>query len=116
MASSSTAIFISVCPINVDPSSNIRQTRTKWVGGLVKRIVGKGWLDYKPKVYGPAPNNYNKELVERNDDEACAELDAMRFKVLDGAHRVREIRSFIKDPSVLLFNSFTHIHLEVTPK
>jgi hypothetical protein len=84
MASSSTAIFISVSPLNVDPSSNIRQIRTKWVGGLIKTVVDKGCLDYKPKIYAPVPYSHMKELVERNDNEARAELDAMRFKVLDG--------------------------------
>jgi hypothetical protein len=54
-----------------------------------------------------------KELVEPNDDEARAELDAMRFKVLDGAHRVRAIRSLMKYPSVLLFDSETRITVEV---
>jgi hypothetical protein len=53
-----------------------------------------------------------KELVERNDDEARAELDAMRFKVLDWAHRVRAIRSLMEDPSVLLFDSETRIFVE----
>jgi ABC-type arginine transport system ATPase subunit len=51
--------------------------------------------------------------VERNDDEARAELDAMRFKVLDGVHRVRAIRSLMKDPSVLLFDNETRVFVEV---
>jgi DNA modification methylase len=79
----------------------------------MKTIVDKGWLDSKPKVYAPVPYSHMKELVERNDDEARAELDAMRFKVLDGAHRVRAIRSLMKDPSVLLFDSETRITVEV---
>jgi hypothetical protein len=37
----------------------------------------------------------------------------MRFKVVDGANRVRALRSLIKDPSVLLFNSDTRITVEV---
>jgi hypothetical protein len=109
MASSSTATIISVSPLNVDPSSNIRHIRKKWVGGLMKTIVDKGWLDSMPKVYAPVPYSHMKELVELNDDEARTELDAMRFKVLDGAHRVRAIRSLMKDHSVLLLDSETRI-------
>lgn len=116
MASSSTAIFISVSPLKIDPSSNIRQIRTKWVGGLMKTIMEGGWLDSKPKVYAPVPYSYIKELVERDDHEARAELDAMRFKVLDGAHRVRALRSLIKDPSATEFTSETRIMVEVTPE
>jgi hypothetical protein len=62
MASSSTAIFISVSPLDVDSSSNVRQIQTKWVGGLMKTIVEKGWLDSKPKVYAPVPYSHIKEL------------------------------------------------------
>jgi hypothetical protein len=78
-----------------------------------KTIVEKGWLDSKPKVYAPVPHSQMKELVERNDHEARAELDAMRFKVLDGAHRVRAIRSLMQDPSVSIFNCETRIMVEV---
>ena len=79
----------------------------------MKAIVEKGWLDSKPKVYAPVPYSHMKELVERDDHEARAELDAMRFKVLDGAHRVRAIRSLMNDPSVPIFNSETRITVEV---
>jgi hypothetical protein len=79
----------------------------------MKTIVVKGWLDPKPKVYAPVPYSHIEELVKRNDEDARAELDAMRFKVLDGAHRVRSIRSLMKDFSVLLFNSETRITVEV---
>jgi hypothetical protein len=72
----------------------------------------KCWLDSEPKIYAPVPYCHMKELVERNDDKARAELDAMRFKVLRGAHRVRAIRSLIKDPSVLLFDSETRITVQ----
>jgi hypothetical protein len=68
----------------------------------MKTIVEKGWLDSNPKLFAPVPYSHMKELVDRNDDEARAELDAMRFKVLGGAHRVRAIRSLMKDPYVLL--------------
>jgi DNA modification methylase len=79
----------------------------------MKTIAEKGWLDSKPKVYAPVPYSHMKELVERNDHDARAELDAMRFKVLDGAHRVRAIRTLMKDPSVPIFNSETRIMVEV---
>ena len=78
----------------------------------MKAIVEKGWLDSKPKVYAPVPYSHMKELVERDDHEARAELDAMRFKVLDGAHRVRTIRSLMNEPSVPIFNSETRITME----
>ena len=79
----------------------------------MKAIVYKGWLDSKPKVYAPVPYSHMKELVERDDHDARAELDSMRFKVLDGAHRVRAIRSLMNDPSVPIFNSETRITVEV---
>jgi hypothetical protein len=79
----------------------------------MKTIVEKGWLDSKPKFHAPVPHSHVKKLVERNDEEARAELDAMRYKILDGAYRVRAIRSLMKDPSVLLFNSDTCITVEV---
>jgi hypothetical protein len=76
-------------------------------------IAEKSWLDSKHKVCAPIPYSHMKELMERNDDEARAELDSMRFKVLDGAHRVRSIRSLMKDPSIMLFDSETRITVEV---
>jgi hypothetical protein len=42
----------------------------------MKTIAEKGWLDSKPKVYAPVPYSHMKELVERNDHDARAELDA----------------------------------------
>jgi hypothetical protein len=67
---------MSVSPLKVDPSSNIRQIRTKWIGWLMKTIEDKGWLYSKPKVYAPVPYSHMKEFVERNDDEA--RLNSMR--------------------------------------
>jgi hypothetical protein len=57
----------------------------------MKTIVERSWLDLKPMDYAPVPYSHMKELLERNDDESRAELDAMRFNVLDGYHRVRAI-------------------------
>jgi hypothetical protein len=37
----------------------------------------------------------------------------MRFKVVDGANRVRALHSLIEDPSILFFNSDTRITVEV---
>jgi predicted RNA methylase len=82
----------------------------------MKTIAERGWLDSKPKVYAPVPYSHIKGLVERDDYEARAELDAMRFKVLDGAHRIRALRSLIKDPLVPMFNPETRIMVEISPE
>jgi hypothetical protein len=82
----------------------------------MQTISERGWLDSKPKVYAPFPYSHTKELVERDNHEARAELDAMRFKVLDGAHRIRALRSLIKNPLVPMFNPETRIMVEIAPE
>jgi hypothetical protein len=82
----------------------------------MKILADKGWLDSKPKVYAPVPYSRIRELVDRDDDEARAELDSMRFRVLDGAHRIRALRSLISDPTVLEYNSETRIRVEIEPE
>jgi hypothetical protein len=82
----------------------------------MKTIAERGWLDSKPNVYAPVQYSHIKELVERDYYEARAKPDATRFKVLDGAHRIRALRSLIKNTLVPMFNPDTRIMVEIAPE
>jgi hypothetical protein len=113
----STTISLRVRPLMVNPSANIRQIRTKWVARLMEIFMERGWREpSRIKVYATIPYEEVKALVERNDEEAMNMLDGIKYKVLDGAHRIRALRILIKDPAAPQFAVNFRVAVEVLPE
>jgi hypothetical protein len=79
--------------------SNIRQVRSKFVAELVESIRESGWEKSLPTVYSPVPFE-EMELLSRNETEMRSVLDAMQFKIMDGAHRITTLKRLQKDRSI----------------
>jgi hypothetical protein len=110
------SISIRVRPLMIHPSVNIRQIRTKWVAKLIRLLKEKGWNESKPKVYVSVPFQQVKSLSDQNDAYALETINRIKFKVIDGAHRIRALRILVMDPTVLQFDVSTRIIVEVVPE
>jgi DNA methylase len=92
-------VIISINPLRAVRGSNIRQVRSKFVAELVESIRENGWKESLPTVYSPVPFE-EMELLSRNETEMRSVLDAMQFKIMDGAHRITALQRLQKDRTI----------------
>jgi 16S rRNA G966 N2-methylase RsmD len=82
----------------------------------MSRMLRNGWIESRPKVYAPVPLSELRALLLRDDSESRAAMAGMRFRILDGAHRMKAVRRLIKDPNVAGFDQYHMIEVEVLPE
>ena len=114
--SAPTSVVVRINPLRTIPHAAIRQVRSAWVEDLMESIRTVSWIETKPIVYGPVPLEEIRAISAEPENIARPKLDAMKFRIIDGAHRMEALRRLQRSTGDTQFGADFLVEVIVEPE